>query len=88
MPPDRRPPMIYILPSVLNIVNPRFPRSLRFASQDGVHIQYDTGPMPRVLLRLVELGGYKVREHRYISLLALPPHYPLDRCSTDAIILS
>jgi hypothetical protein len=81
--PSRRPSMIYLL-SFLNIVN--LPRSLSSQVQVGVHIQYDTGQIPRVLLRLVELGGYKVRKRCYISLLPPPLHYPLDRFSTYANI--
>ena len=54
--------------------------------QNGAHIQYDTGLISRARLRLVDLGGHKVRKHCYISLL--PPPYLLYHCSTDANILS
>jgi len=33
-------------------------------------------PISRALLRLAELGGYKVRKHCYISLLPLPLYSP------------
>jgi hypothetical protein len=38
-------------------------------------MQYDRGPMPRVLLRLVELDRYKVRKHCYIYLLLRSLHF-------------
>ena len=44
--------------------------------------------MPRALPRLLELGGYNVGKHCYISLLPPPLHRLLYCCITDVNILS
>jgi hypothetical protein len=82
--------MLYLLLSFLKYSKPALPSIAKARKYEMVFTYSMMQAQFRVpFCSLVELGesaGNKVREHCYISLLPLPLHYLLYRCSTNANI--